>query len=116
VELRGPELVKWRGTWKWTRTSSAPAVGRASRAWGDRASLGFRRRGAGFDLVEIDWLVEGAEGGEGRRGGVGAEGGGDLDFWDADAFGFVEAERFGGVFELEGGVAGIETDAEGDGG
>ena len=35
-----------------------------------------------------------------------------MDFWDADAFGLVLAEGFGGILELEGGVAGIEAYAE----
>jgi hypothetical protein len=45
-----------------------------------------------FDLMEIDGLVEGAQGIKGGGRVDGAEGGGDLDFGDADAFGFVKAQ------------------------
>jgi len=72
---------------------------------------------AADDLVEIDWFVEGVQGGQGCRvAWVDGEGVGEVDFGEPDV-GVVELGEGGtGVVEFDGEVAGVVVDADAAGG
>ena len=71
--------------------------GRGMQFFEGRAKIGpeepFAAQGAGERLVQVDRLGKRSESTECGRAAIGAKGGGDLDFRDADAFGFVALEE-----------------------